>query len=269
MIKNFFDMNTVLSIAGLIIGITGIFLAIFFYFRSRRSKKPFYSLRSFNLISERLQKYQDIKILFRNEPVNNLTMTKVALWNGGNDTINYQDLAQSDLLRISPKEGILIYDVELIFQSNPTCQFKTNIINNELIIYFDYFDQNQGCVVQVTHSGKRSSDLQVYGTVKGTGRIKESKLNSWDLKIVNSVAILLLPYLRSSKREKRLFATIIPWFIFLTGLIVAGLYFIIKTNSPDKVALLLSGGLYILIGIALLIRRNPLPNNFGLFFEDE
>lgn len=269
MIEKLNEYGTLMSIVSLFIGILGVVLAFYFYFKSKKTRKPYFSRRSFNVISERVEKYSDLKVTFRNEVIKNLTVTKIAIWNGGNETINYSDLAATDKIYIKADEDFSIFNAEILFQTNDTCQFKLNQNNKQVDIDFDYIDKNQGCILQIIHSGRKSSDLIVQGTVKGCGSIKENRANTFDLAITNIVFVAALPLLRSSKKDKRFLTRLLPWSIFIAGIGLTSVYFFLDSSKPDRIAFLVLGGLYALLGLALVFRRNPIPKTFEKFYEDE
>lgn len=192
------ELNPLVSLASFIIGIFGIGLAIYFYKIGVRTRMPCFSMRSFNVISDEIKKYGDLKVLYRDDEIMNLTITRIAIWNGGKETINFNDLAPKDLIKIIPINNNTIFDSEILSHSNDTCQFSINWTNSEINISFDYMDYNQGCHLKITHSGKKSSDLLVSGTVKGYGKIKEiedQKEESSDLSSIGlaySLGILAL-----------------------------------------------------------------------------
>ena len=167
------ENNEILTIGGLIIGVIGIILAIYFYSRSKRIKKSTYQIRSFNLINESLSKLPDLKVIYKESIIKNLTVTKIALWNSGNETINENDLVKLDPLRISPSEGTEIYNIEIVdIVENSNC-FNLIQNNNDWNILFDYLDTNEGCVINVYHSGSGSGRYQCFRQNKRTGENRE------------------------------------------------------------------------------------------------
>ena len=165
---NDLSRDTILSLVGLIFGIIGIVLAIIFYLKSKKNKTPYYLIKSFNIISESLgNKIKDIEILLKGEKISNLTVSKIVLWNGGNETINRIDIPDSTKFKIRTKEMIKIYDIEIIDNSDSAINCSIISVPNEHILDFDFLDPNQGFIIKVTHSGINSDDLIISGRVKG------------------------------------------------------------------------------------------------------
>ena len=79
------------SIVSLIITLT---LAIYFYFKSKKVKLPIYSQWSINIINVLEKKFESLEMMYSGLQIDNLTVTKILFWNGGNDTINDQDISR-------------------------------------------------------------------------------------------------------------------------------------------------------------------------------
>lgn len=171
--KDFIN-NNLYNLIGISIGVIGIILAIVFYFKSKKIKKPFYSKVSINLLKRELKRIGNIEVKYLNQSVEDFTITKIAIWNGGHDTINKSDIPENSSLRIDPQEEIIIYGAELLYQTDKSNDF--NIIhdkeNNIVLIDFDYMDYNQGCIIKILHSGISSVNLSLNGKIKGVGNIK-------------------------------------------------------------------------------------------------
>jgi hypothetical protein len=169
-----FVNNNVYNLLSVTIGVIGLILAIVFYFKSKRVKKPFYSKVSINLLKRELKRIGNIEVKYLNQSVDDFTITKLVFWNGGHDTINKSDVPENSLLKIEPQQEIIIYGAELLYQTDKSNDF--NIIhdkeNNTVLIDFDYMDFNQGGIIKILHSGDSSSNLNLIGKIKGVGNIK-------------------------------------------------------------------------------------------------
>lgn len=76
---------------------------------------------------------------YAGEQIENLTVTKIAFWNAGNDTIKGQDIDKNKPLTV------------------------------HIDIDFDYFDKNQGGIIQLFHNGKSGNDIKIYGYIISSG----------------------------------------------------------------------------------------------------
>ena len=103
-----FNNNPLLNAFSLFLAILGIIFTTYFYFKSKKIRIPIYILRTVNLVRENVQKIDTVNILYAGNKVDNLSITKIAFWNDGKETINNSDVAQNNPIR-------LIIDKDCIF----------------------------------------------------------------------------------------------------------------------------------------------------------
>lgn len=94
------QLMELLSNYGWIVGIVGIILAIYFYFKNKKIKEPVYALRDLNLIKDLINTPEALEMFYAGNKINNLSVAKIAFWNAGRDTINEKDIAKADPLAI-------------------------------------------------------------------------------------------------------------------------------------------------------------------------
>lgn len=92
----FWENTSIINIIFFLLSILGIFLTLFFYFKSKKQKVPLYGTRSINLIKGKANKIDDLEILFKGDKVQYLTITKLLFWNAGKETIHRSDVATKD-----------------------------------------------------------------------------------------------------------------------------------------------------------------------------
>lgn len=188
------DLTPINSIF-LAMAILSICLSIFFFVRGRKVKKPYYEIKSWNIVKNFNGMFESVKILREGEPVQNVTVSKVAFWNAGREPINRDDVAPNDLLRIKLKSDFKILEV-------PQLQGDLNEANNIKLITsedqsqiqfdFDYLGKGEGLVAQIVHNGLSSKDLHFEGTIKGH-QIKLAKpVNNIPSIILGGIAIILM-----------------------------------------------------------------------------
>lgn len=163
----------------LIIIIIGIGLGILIYYFRFYRKRVFYCTTSFNLVKTNSTHYTDsnkLKILFGNNEISDLTVTHIAFWNGGKETINKSDIVSPDEPRIELKNANEIYEIEILNQSEISNDFRlTQIDKNSYTLTFDHVGKSQGCVIKILQSGSVSEDINITGEIKGIGSIKKRK----------------------------------------------------------------------------------------------
>lgn len=100
---NSLAVNPWLVVISAIISFLGLIFAVIFYFKSKKIKKPRLKSRSINLLKESAEKIDGLKITYLENNIPNITITKLAIWNEGNDTINRSDIALADPILITAK----------------------------------------------------------------------------------------------------------------------------------------------------------------------
>jgi len=166
-----FLQSSLFNLVGALIGIGGIILAIIFYRRSKRVKKLSYAVRSFSLVSSSTSSLPEFLATYKGCPVTNLTAVKMILWNSGNETLAYSDIAKADQIRISLPPKVEILDVRVNVPSNPANLLKVhrNPEINEADIKFDYLGPKEGALISLLHTGGSESKPTIVGTIKGQG----------------------------------------------------------------------------------------------------
>ena len=92
-------LNYALGIIGLVLGIIGIVLSV----RSVKKKEPVYSIRSNNLISGSVSTLSNLLISYKNQKIENLTVSKILFYNRGSETLRRHDIQTINPLKISSK----------------------------------------------------------------------------------------------------------------------------------------------------------------------
>ena len=164
--------NPLWTLGGFIVAFISIILVVILHKRSQRTKKPTFLIRSSNLVSDFSSKLAKLQILYSSKEIENLTVSKIAFWNDGAQTIDSRDVAEADPLRIVLKEEYNILDVSVIHAKNEANRFDVLPFEegHSIKIAFDYLDKDEGGVIQIIHTGKISSDIEIAGIVKGVGK---------------------------------------------------------------------------------------------------
>lgn len=166
------SLNPFLTLGSLVIAVISLVLVVIFYIRGQKTKKPTFFIRSSNLIADFSSKLAKLQILYNNKGIESLTVSKIAFWNDGAQTIDGGDVAEAEPLRIVLKEGYEILDVSVISTKNEANRFDVAQLEegNSVKISFDYLDKHEGGVIQLIHTGRGSSDIEILGIVKGFGK---------------------------------------------------------------------------------------------------
>ena len=168
---NFFAGDPYMNILFLIISICSIVLAFVFYYRSKKIKAPVYNLTTTNLIHSNISTIKNVEIRYKGNLLKNLSLTKIAFWNSGQEPIRREDLVSSKPLTISmPEEGI-IYGFEIEFENAIN---NLNIIkrdDNSILFDFDFLDFRDGFVLSVYHSNISNKNIVMHGKIIGGQKI--------------------------------------------------------------------------------------------------
>ncbi len=261
--------NQWLNLAFLVLAVLSIIISIYLFKKSRKIKKPLFDKRSINVISEKIKNIGDIQVNYKGENIDNLTVTKVAFWNGGNDTLNETDQAPTDKLRIELDNDFKILEAEVIFQSNKTNNITIENLTNKIPIAFDYLDANQGGIIKFIHTGKNSSDIDLVGTFKGSSNLKRVKSGFLGLGVS---IIFKLPYFGNATerlQDIKFFQKFLPWFVLITGIGLSIGYFFLDREKPDSIVLLIMGTIYLILGLIMVFSKTSMPKGFEVFYDDE
>lgn len=276
-LADFFNGNPILNIVFLILAILGIIFTTYFYYKSRKSKIPTYIVRTINLVREKIQKIETVEIIYSGEKVKNLSLTKIAIWNDGKETINYSDIASNNPIRIKIKESFEILDAEILFKKDEANDFNIQVSDdkNYINILFDYIDFEDGIVIQIFHTGNSSDDIFIDGKIKSVKNIHRREHS-------NSLLPDSIGKLLRNDREyfnRKAMKSFFGWSFIVVGLVFNCLllYFptrkiIAVTPKPHEssiffiILLLLPGILYMWFGYNLIKRR--IPKGFDIFNEE-
>jgi hypothetical protein len=165
------------------IAILSIALAVLFYFRTRRVKKPVWSVRTTNLVTDRSARLPLLSVLYEGKSVQNLSISRVLFWNSGQDTIRQSDIASTDPLRIRIQGGAQLLDIQVLEVNCEANQVSVqrNADDKSALLNFEFLDPGQGAVFQLVHSGTKSEDIVVTGILQGAGkpRRRETKVTGY------------------------------------------------------------------------------------------
>jgi hypothetical protein len=261
---NYVSQNPWLNIVSATFGLIGIILAIVIYIKSKKSKKPIYCIRNINLIKENIGKIKSVDILYYGGKIDNLSISKIVIWNAGKETINNTDIAKNDKFRIEIEKEFKILGSELIFQKNIANDFKlTKIDDNVLEIDFDYFDYEEGIIVEIYHTATTKNSLNVKGTFKGVKKIISNDSGKEFLALYGKVSNIInsMVYYMLKKRIAGLFLFLIPILLIMHTI------FISETKNANTIVMMFMN-IIILVSywsLGYIVMKRRMPKGFDLF----
>lgn len=186
-------------------GLIGIILAFYIYKKSKASIGPRYLTKSSQVINKNsISHNKDIKVLYKEEKVSSLTITKLAFWNAGNTWFKSDYAARRDPLRIEIGGDFEFLDFDVLYKNGANGvdlnyqQIEKDgvIIENKKIINisFDYFAPTHGFVVKLYHTANSGASVKVNGSLISGEKIE--RIN--DLKVYFGVTSF-----HSSKKKRK------------------------------------------------------------------
>lgn len=252
--------QTLLKIIPIVLAVIGTIFTIIRTLKKQDSIRPVFIKRSTLLIRD--TGVDDLKIEYKGQKTSNFTITNVVIWNAGKKTIFDKDVASTDIIKISVKNDVKIFDAKIIKDSIPQNKFEKKFIQEENIIEitFEYMDYNHGVVIQVCHDGVNSNDIEVTGTFKSYGKIIPFENNAQKT-IVNDILENPAKNFIPSVDERKTF--------FRIFLVISLLFFALGFfSSPFWIAstIIIQGLIY--IGVAFILRFSiKTPKEFEFIDE--
>ncbi len=160
-----------------IIAILGIILTFYFALRGRKIRKISFDKSSYTIVGNINEELKDLEIKYDNKIIDSLSITKIAIWNDGNQKLEETDFASSKPLAIEAPYDCKILNSSIIISSEEANSFSIDMDNekNMIFINFEYIDPKEGIIVQVLHTGNYEN-LKLVGKIKGGISIKNENL---------------------------------------------------------------------------------------------
>lgn len=171
---------TIITIVSILIAIIGLIFMVW----SRHKYRFKVQKRTINLIQA--AELNDISVFYKNNNVPDVSISKIAFWNGGNQTIELDDIASRDPIIFSINENYSIQDISII-----KCTDEKNDISIEKLsekqykLVFDYIKPKEGCLIQIIHTSTRGSDVIISGTLKKGNDLSKFNSSPSKSKIIN------------------------------------------------------------------------------------
>jgi len=180
-----------------------------FVFQISPRETTVYNSRNYNLIRDRLRALTSLRITYKDEIVTDLSLARIALWNRGRETINSDDIAPKDPLRIEVPVGARVLEASLDFVTSPVNGFTISLDEDRraVAINFDYMHTNEGCVLSIYHTSTEVPPA-VLGTIKGVGGFSRAVLDKDELQFAfldNTVGLVLPERLRRRRLMRPVF----------------------------------------------------------------
>lgn len=177
--------NPWVGFAGTLFGVLGILASAIIYFRTRRYQQPAYYKSSIRWYDGANVPHKDIKLTFRGKDIARFTITHLAFWNAGNQTIRESDFAPASPLRLIIPDDVEAFDIRITAATAPEIRASLDSpeaieagANKEIPVHFDYLDAEDGFSIQVIHDAKSPSGIRFDGKLPGVSKFRSSSSSS-------------------------------------------------------------------------------------------
>ena len=152
-----------------LIAVISLILAIYFGISSKKVKRFYYFKKTNKLVSFNSNKPASLHLFYDDIEVQDVSVTRIAVWNSGNEVINAEDLVESEPLSIKSIDGksddIRILDSSIEYVTDATNKFillaseESKVENKDEdhtykeVVNFDYAGKRDGFILQIIHSG--------------------------------------------------------------------------------------------------------------------
>lgn len=252
------------SVVSLGVGFASIVLALILYRASKPRRLLAYATRTFRIISDKAQKVAGLKVLYNERAVRSLSLTRLGIWNAGNEALRRTDIPSVSPPVIHARKGVSILKAQILETTSSANRIELTPFEGEVSGYaigFEFLDPGDGALFNIVHDGIEVQDVAITGGIIG-GRIRRA---ATDPETVATSAgphaattILTVQSGRSNARSFALFA--------LIGFSVVGIIIVFFNLLAGFILILLGGCLS--AGVYLTSRRSYPPPQLKMFDDN-
>lgn len=242
------------QILSLSVGLLGLLYAVISNHRNKKRKIIQTRINSTNIITENANQIPNIKILYKDTPVVTLTVSKVCVWNAGNDVIRKSDVSDTSPLAISVRKDFELFECRLLSVSDKDCNISLHQVNKKIVVEFAYLEPKQGFIIQIIHTGENSESLHISGIIiNGKNLLSRSDHDFLQIKLWNEKVKLDRIYIK--------------FFMILSGLFFLIIAMFYSADNTDRIISYIFGASFILIGF-LISTSKEIPSKLQKTFEE-
>lgn len=224
--------DPLVTLGGFVFGLLGVVLAIIFSLKSRKEKLPCYETKSDTLIEGLHQRLEGLQLQYKGTPQERVSVTKVAVWNAGRETIDQGDVVSTIPFGIMCPPDIELLDVQVVSVSDPAT--AVSVLPPEkcecgvlVPLKFDYLDHDDFAVIQIVHNGNSQQLFELRGKIKGVHKVERVEGPNIPSSMLRSLPFMQpFPQLFSSRLFLKYFGSLT--YAIIGGAVVWG---IAKGNS--------------------------------------
>jgi|GEM_PF-5113841 len=154
--------------------IVGIIASIIITKMYRDYKEIEYYKENVGLIPETTVVSSNLVLLNDGNPIRNVSLLRVIIWNSGNKTLTDSDIRSENRLKITSVGNIEILSCVVDEITKLDNNMNVNLIKRkkEYSLNFAYLSPKDGCVISIIHTGSSVSDIEFSGIVESSGPVK-------------------------------------------------------------------------------------------------
>lgn len=166
-----------LSMAGILVGLIAVAVAIYFGLVSRKHRELVFSINPVRTKVVTAGKATDLEVLYRNEPLGDIDITAVqlAIWNVGNESIKTEHIRKE--ITVTTKPQVRILEASVRTQSYET---EFNLLDStdskfigKVPVSWKILERKEGASIQLLYLGTPEVDVSVEGLIEGQGHPKQ------------------------------------------------------------------------------------------------
>lgn len=264
-IVSFWNSLSYSEVVSYSIGILGIMVSMITYFHSKRIQKPRFKKLSSVITENFFSNNSGVHIKNGDKTLDMLSISKVAFWNEG-ITLKKEEIPSKSPFRVeltNEEAQILDAYVEYAEEENDvSCEILEG--GKQVIIHFEYLAKNQGMVLKILHTGRGSMDLEVKGSMKNLGKLRQSELLHWRF----AVWVLKFISIRKSYIYIGYIFMLMGILVILKGLFTYDSFVEAHTVTLKNITLLISAGIITFFG-GYIMQKREMPEKISKAFYNE
>jgi hypothetical protein len=215
-IIKFLALNPYVLALTVVFTVAGLPVGLWVSNRANRDPKLRFRLTTFGLFSGIGKSSGGLEVFVHKQRIDNLYVTRVAIWNQGRGPLRRSDMTTKQPLSIIFPESDEILDCRVLSETSSSVDgvAEPDQSSRTVTLSADMLNQDEGFVVQVLHSSKELKGARVAGRVAGHPAVDIDPANRNP-----SFLDRILPSSRISPRRAWTFAAV----MFTTAIIIASL----------------------------------------------
>ncbi len=158
-----FVTNPIIILFSYLFGIVGLILSILAY-QKKKVKRLAYFIQNVPLLRKETQQMTDLHIQYKDQKINNLTLSEIYIWNDGNLTIDKNDVTDLAPLQLSLDSVAKVLEESIVHVTDKIQNWKIAENIDGSVILFDFIEPQHGVKLKILHTGNK---INLTGKLKG------------------------------------------------------------------------------------------------------